>query len=312
MDLVKDIIADCLTTLQSVSRGKWDQTELLGYLNEGQAEIASLTGAFRKEIAMPAAPKGIYRLPDNCVEIRWVRYNGKFIEPISYRKLYRQEGNEFQIKTASEPIYWYNDMTSPFDLRLFPIPSAVSRLLIAWSGDSEPSPATTTGGARYIDNDADTVTYVDQDGSTFAADTDRVGIVRFIDDSSTTHEMIAMDEPSESRGSRDPNYPILGEAENSRQYGSPMIGFVEGVRVGYSYIPQSYTELDARLILPDNHHLALKWWILSRAYMKSIADEDQQRSMIYENKFLKRVAQTIHQESRSFTTRPRTGKFTRV
>lgn len=310
MELVSDILDDCLTTLQSVSRGKWTETELLGYLNEGQAEIASLTSAFRKEISMPAAPKGIYKLPDNCVEIRWVRYNGKFIEPISYRKLFREEGDEFQIKTASAPVYWYNDMTSPFEMRLFPIPNAVSRSLIAWDGDSEAS--TSTGGARWIDNDADTVTYVDPDGTEYDPATGRVGIVRYISDSADAHEMIALDEPGESRGSRDPNYPILGEAENSRQYGSALVGFVEGVRVGFSYIPNSYTELDARLILPDNHHLALKWWILSRAYMKSTADEDQQRSMIYENKFLKRVGQTMHQESRSFTTRPRTGRFTRV
>lgn len=331
MARVADIIDSALQTLQSTGEGedsRWTREEIFGYLNEGQAEIASVSKCFRRIMSLPAgysvAGGGtIIPVPEDSVGVRWVQYNRKFIEPISYRVLRQKYGPEFVTATATDPIYWYNDLSGPLEIRLYPNPTNVARRFIDFTpsptvgGFTTPADGNTFGGPRYNDSDADTVTYVDENGDAFATVADRRGYICRIDSTDSTFEPMELPTPTTGKGQPtgadfvlkgSPFHRAIGPATNSIA-GRPIIGFTEALLICYAYIPQPYLFEGDDILLPDNHEAALIWWILHRAYEKSTAQEDIARSDRYFEKFAGRLQQTEVEQSRSFSTRSRTTKF---
>lgn len=325
MASVGSIIDSVKTTLQAQdsSASRWDDNELLEYLNEGQAEIASGTRAFKREISLPATDSGVYRLPDDSVGIMWVMYDRKMIEPISYRELLQRVGDTFRDRTASVPENWYNDMSSPLELRLYPIPSTITRAIVSISGGDFGMPA-------YADHDETGVDILDQDGDEFATEGDRVGFIFRMDDDENLVEFDSFDDqflPSTQKGGGfgveqansvaiDQNRPhwavgAMADPAQSRSYGFTKVGFTEALRIGYAYIPPPYRDRRQEIVLPDNHEAALKWWMLHRCYEKSTSEEDLNRSDRYYQKFVARVNQTVGEESRRHTTRPRRARYRR-
>ena len=322
-----DIIDKTLQTLQSTGDGddsRWTRDEIFGYLNEGQAEIAAASKCFRRILSLPAgysvAGGGtIIPLPEDSVGVRWVQYNRKFIEPASYRELRQRFGPEFLTVTGAEPIYWYNDLSGPLEIRLYPNPTTIARRFISFTpsptvGDfTTPSDGNTYGGPRYTDSTADTVAYVDENGDAFASVADRRGYICRIDSGDETFEFAEIPNPVTADAKKNskgwsPFQRAIGPAINSLA-GRAVIGFEEALLVNYAYIPQPYKSENDEILLPDNHEAALIWWMLHRCYEKSTAQEDIDRSNRFFDKFAGRLKMTETEQSRSFSTRSRKTTF---
>lgn len=344
-----DIIDKTLQTLQSTGDGddsRWTRDEIFGYLNEGQAEIAAASKCFRRILSLPAGysvagGSTIIPLPEDSVGVRWVQYNRKFIEPASYRELRQRFGPEFLTVTGAEPIYWYNDLSGPLEIRLYPNPTTIARRFINFRPAAStgsfvtPTDGNTYGVPRFTDSTADTVEYVDENGDAFASVADRRGYICRIEGDDETFEfaeipspLTGKEEPTltpsvtrKTKGPHGEDIPppqkftrgspfqrAIGPAINTLG-GRAVMGFQEALLVNYAYIPQPYKSENDEILLPDNHEAALIWWMLHRCYEKSTAQEDIDRSNRFFDKFAGRLKMTETEQSRSFSTRSRKTTF---
>lgn len=334
MARVGAIIDKALQTLQSTGTGddtRWTRDEVFGYLNEGQAEIAAASKCFRRIISLPAGYSiggggTIIPIPEDSVGVHWVQYQRKFIDEMSYRELRSKYGPEFTTATGTTPIAWYNDLSGPLEIRLYPNPTNIARRIIDFlpsptvGGFTTPSDGNTFGIPRYTDSTADTVEYVDENGDAFGSVAARRGFICRIDSGDETFEFNEMPSPTagksqpqgqnfEQKGS--PFQRAIGPAVNSVA-GRAIIGFEEALLINYAYIPEPYTSEGDDILLPDNHEAALLWWILHRCYEKSTAQEDIDRSNRYFDKYAGRLKMTEIAQSRGHSPRLRKTTFRSV
>lgn len=310
-----EIISSARDTLNDASAVKWSRERLLSHLNDGIKQIAVLTHCFVAEVGLPASSNGRYTLPANAIAPRWVQYGRDFIDPISFQELRKKYGNGFHRHTSTRPIHWYNDMGSNYEIRLYPIPSEISRSVQSFEGSE--------GAVVYNDvDDGDTVVTIGEDGAEITDPEDRAGVIFMVDDPDSENEYYSLDVPFRGQaGDSDddqrhwivsPVFLPAGSTTQAATAGGLTMAFVEAIRIGYSYFPDPCKTEKHEISLPDHLETLLHDYIVHRAYEKAMDTESIGLSDRFFQKFAAQVNSLQSSAAKRFTSATTRGKYRRI
>jgi hypothetical protein len=111
--------------------GAWSRTEMLGYLNYAERNFLLLSGIWKTDISIVAAPGSglIFNRPANTVDIDRVGFNGKHLHRQTSLN-FELEDRNWRLNSTGAPDYWHEDNISNSQFELNKIPAAGGTLRI--------------------------------------------------------------------------------------------------------------------------------------------------------------------------------------
>lgn len=309
---VSDMIQRSARTFQDEAMTLVVLDEWKDFVHEFMLDYAGRTEQFRTRQRLSRGYNPwCLELPKNIVTLLWCAYDDTTLLMSSYKELEMRDP-QFLQRTGT-PSYAYRDLSSPTQLRLYPAP--------IWATESR------TQFQGYA---------ADWDGVTAAVDTDN-GVLHRISDSENTFTMkralpfggtaavTAANEKGHIVALVRTDSPMAGPGvKQSSDFGAQMGGGRPGkiaafvtsnVEIAYSYVPEFPVDetgfLATEIPFQDQNEMAGVYYLLFRAYAKSIETSDLNKGEYYRQLYEERVNQGLRKKSDSWAPRRRrvAGRF---
>lgn len=268
-------------------------SDWIGYGREFIVDWAGRTKLFRRRSRLfPKQNPWLYQLPSNIIDLHLVLFDGDVLELTTYKDL-EQRDSRFMSRVGL-PSACYRDLSNQHELRLWPAPTQTDVDLIQFTDADEE------------DEDAGHLVDVNiaPDTHRFVTKNTAGGVVPVTVTTERGHivDVVRTDAPQEQH--------VLRMFDGSSNLRGRIVQVIQSkLEVNMSYIPD-LPELDDDFLefeipMPDHMDQAGLYYMLFRAYGKSIETGDDQKSAFNLQLYEAKVAEGIRRKSDSWQSRPR-------
>ena len=281
---------------------RWSFSEHLDNLNYGMADFARKTQIFRHLLPLETEQDpSLFTLKRNTNKVYFVEYDGKVLDPTSWRELSERD-ERFATQTGA-PTHWYQDLSDITKIRIYPIPEDNDEDLGEIFPHDWPTGQLPANGAiSFAEIDGVNVTIkasnpkgdsqMPTDGS--VAEDDQVGAFASGEDSAGIYTFTVSNIP-------DP----WGKGVSSGEYGVIRAIFASKLRIGYSYIPDQINDSETDVVVPDQVEEALLHWMMVRAYERDGETRELTKAKYFQEYYDQMVMESARRADDGFNARPR-------
>lgn len=306
--LVSEMIARAARTFQDEGYSLIRRDEWLDYINEFLLDYAGRTEQFRtrKRLNRGYNPWCL-ELPANLITLLWAAFDGETLELTSYKEL-EQKDRKFMERTGT-PTHAFRDLAGVTQLRLWPTPVWEDDDLTQFRGTPDDWDGNDLAGS-LVDRDTGVIRAISDSENTYRFVQARPAgggvTVPATTDAEYGHivALIRTDSPATPPGQSggDPGF-------TSYASGKIIQLVTSNVEIAFSYVPEMPSDepgqLAAEIPFQDQNEMAGTYYLLFRAYSKSIETGDAQKAEYYRQLYEERVAQGIRKKSDTWSARRR-------